>query len=183
MTPFQYHQYGVIISKEITIIERAEQHALCVYENVGTMKLGKVMRPAYQQITDHLNENKISLGENIIPFTMYKNLDWEKINKKGLFSLIDMLFFYKWEMEIGVPCPASVMGVGRIKKKQLQSGKYIRVIHEGSYKKVGNTYKKILDYASEKNLKVENYSIEFYLNDPREIQTSQLETEVLVAIL
>jgi len=170
------------MSREISIIERTEQHALCVSEIVGTLKLGKIMKHAYQPIIDHLKEHEIKLGESNIPFTLYKNLDWEKINKKGLFSVIDMLFFYKWDMDIGIPCPGTVPAAGCIKKIQLESGKYIRMIHKGSYKKVGNTYKKILDYVTKQNLKIENYSIEFYLNDPREIQTSQLETEVLVPI-
>ena len=85
-------------------------------------------------------------------------------------------------MDIGIPCPDSVPGEGRIKKTRLESGKYIRMIHKGSYKKAGETYKKILNYAAEQNLKCESYSIEFYLNDPRETPTSQLETEVLVPI-
>jgi len=171
------------MSREISIIERTEQHALCVSEIVGTLKLGKVMKPAYQQIIDHLKQHQISLGEDNIPFTKYKNLDWEKINKKGLFSVIDMLFFYKWDMDIGILCPDTVAGAGYIKKIQFEPGKYIRMIHKGSYKKVGNTYKKILDYVAEQNHKIENYSIELYLNDPREVETSQLETEVLVPIL
>ena len=58
-----------------------------------------------------------------MPFTRYKNLDWEKLNGKGLFSLISMLFFYKWEMDIGIPCPDSVSGEGRIEKTRLESGK------------------------------------------------------------
>ncbi len=157
------------MSEEITIVVRAEQHAVCVSEIVGTMKLSKVMKPAYQQIIDHLEQHEIKLGEDNIPFTKYKNLDWEKINKKGLFSVIDMLFFYKWDMDIGIPCPDSVKVTGNIKKTLLESGKYIRMIHKGSYKNVGDTYKKILDYAAEQKLKIENYSIEFYLNDPREV--------------
>ncbi len=170
------------MSGEITIVERAEQHAICVSKIAGTLKLGKVMKPAYQQIIDYLEQHGINLGEDNIPFTKYKNLDWEKISKKGLFSVIDMLFFYKWDMDIGIPCPDSIKATRCIKKTQLESGKYIRMIHKGSYKSVGDTYKQILDYATEQNLKTENYSIEFYLNDPREVKTSQLETEVLVPV-
>ena len=55
------------MSGGITIIERAEQHALCVSEVVGTMKLGKVMKPAYQLIIDHLKKHEIKYGEKICP--------------------------------------------------------------------------------------------------------------------
>ncbi|MBF0234358.1 MAG: GyrI-like domain-containing protein [Desulfamplus sp.] len=171
------------MSEDITMIERSEQQALCISETVGTMKLGKVMGPAYQAIMDHFKEHDIKCGEKDIPFTKYKNIDWEKLNRKGLFAMINMMFFHKWEIDIGIPCPESATGEGLIKKMQLESGKYVRTIHKGPYMKVGDTYKKIRTYAIEHNLKFENYSIEFYLNDPREIPASQLETEVLVPVL
>jgi len=170
------------MSEQITIIEKAEQHALCVSETVGTMKLGKVMQPAYLLIMDHLKKHDINFGENVIPFARYKDLDWAKLQKKSLFSVINMLFCYKWQLDIGVSCPDSVPGEGRMNKVSLDAGKYIRMIHIGSYKKVGETYNRILAYATEQNLKVKNTSIEFYLNDPRETPTSQLETEVLVPV-
>jgi len=49
--------------------------------------------------------------------------------------------------------------------------------------KVGETYKKRRDYASEQTLEFKNYSIEIYLNDPGEVSHAQLETEVLVPVL
>ena len=102
--------------EDITLVDRSVQHALCVSETVGTMKLGKVMGPAYTAIMGYLEKQGIGFGEKDIPFTKYKNLDWNKIRKKGLFAKLNMIFFHKWEMDIGVPCPDSVSGEGKIIK-------------------------------------------------------------------
>lgn len=170
------------MSEAISVVERGEQHALCISETVGTMRLGKVMGPAYQAILKRLQEQNIELSDRDIPFTIYKHIEWNKVNQKGLLATIHMMFFHKWDMDIGIPCPESVRGEGNIKDTTLESGKFVRAVHRGPYMKVGNTYQKILLYSSENNCSFKDYSIEFYLNDPREVPASQLETEVLVPL-
>ena len=167
---------------EITTIERAEQHALCISKTVGTMKLGKVMGPAYLAIMEHLKKQDIEMSEKDIPFTIYKNLDWDKLAQKGPIAFINMMFVHKWDMDIGIPCPESATGDGSIKKIKLEAGKFVRAIHRGPYMKVGDTYLKIRAYAAEQNILFKNYSIEFYLNDPREVKSADLETEVFIPI-
>ncbi len=170
------------MSEDISIIERSEQHALYIPETVGTMKLGKVMGPAYEKIMEYLKKQEIEMNENDIPFTRYKNIEWERMNKKGLFAFIHMMFFHKWEIDIGIPCPDAVPGEGNIRKTVLEPGKYLRTIHRGPYMKVGDTYKQMQSYAARQNIALKNYSIEFYMNDPRETPASQLETEVLIPV-
>ncbi len=171
------------MSEQITVIKREKQHALCISEIVGTMKLGKVMGPAYENILEHFKNNEVELGEKDIPFTVYKNIEWDRLKKKGFIVTIQMMFFQKWDLDIGIPCPESVKGNDKAREMYLEPGQYIRLIHNGPYMKVGDTYKKIQSYAGEQNLSLKNYSIEFYLNDPREVSADQLETEVLVPIL
>ena len=170
------------MSEQISLIEKQQQHALSISKTAGTMQLGKVMGPSYQAIIAHLEDNGIKMSEENIPFTKYNEIDWEKSNKKSLFSFIQMMFFQKWVMNIGIPCPESVPEKEDIKKMTLEAGKYLRAIHKGPYMKVGDTYKLIQKFAEDKKLKLKNYSIEFYLNDPREVSASDLETEVLVPV-
>jgi len=59
---------------------------------------------------------------------------------------------------------------------------YLRAIHIGPYQKIGDTYRKMIEYSNENNLKVKNESIEFYLNDPKTTQNSNLETELLIPL-
>lgn len=170
------------MSEQITLIERPVQPTLCIPKTASTMQLGKVMGPAYLAITNHLEAHGIQMSEENIPYTRYKQIDWTQTRKKGFLPLIQMMFFHKWVMDIGIPCPDSVPAKGEIKKTNLEAGKYIRTIHKGPYMKVGNTYQRILDFAAERHLKLKNYSIEFYLNDPREVSAAELATEVLVPV-
>ena len=55
-------------------------------------------------------------------------------------------------------------------------------MHIGPYQKVGETYKKMVKFAKENNLALENESIEYYLNDPSTVTKDKLETEVLIPI-
>jgi len=170
------------MSELITIVQHPSRHALAVAEKVGTMKLGKVMGPAYQEITDLLKKQNIECGAQDVPFTLYKNVNWDTMNKKGFFAMVTMLFFHQWDMEIGIPCPEQATGEGRIHSITLDEGKYIRAIHTGPYMKVGDTYTCMQHYAAEQQMRLKPLSIEFYLNDPRKVKPEELETEVLVPV-
>ncbi|MBF0433011.1 MAG: GyrI-like domain-containing protein [Fibrobacteria bacterium] len=170
------------MSEEITVIKREETRALAISEKVGTMKLGKVMGPAYMLIMDLMKKAGVECGKDNIPFTVYKNIDWEQQNKTGLFAMINMMFFHKWDMDIGIPCPETVKAEGRAREIKLQAGEFVQTMHRGPYMKVGETYKKIQAYAMGKGIKLKNYSIEFYQNDPRETPATELKTEVLVPV-
>jgi effector-binding domain-containing protein len=171
------------MSEEIIVIERTEQSVLCISEVTGTMKLGKVMGPAFLEIMDSLKQQNIESSEKDMPFTKYKNINWDRLDQKGIFAMFHMMFCHKWDMDIGIPCPESAVESGRIRKKTLEGGKFIRAIHKGPYMKVGDTYKKMRAYAEANNLKLRDFSVEFYLNDPRKVSPAQLETEVLVPLL
>lgn len=170
------------MSEEITIVTREKQIALTISDVVGTMKLGKVMGPAYESIAAELTKQGVQFGEGDIPFCKYSNLDWEQLSKKGIFSFINVMFFQKWHLEMGIPCPESAEGKDNIKKSELEAGCFVRAIHTGPYMKLKDTYEKVTTFAAENNLSFKDYSVEYYLNDPREISADQLKTEVLVAI-
>jgi effector-binding domain-containing protein len=147
------------------------------------MKLGKVMGPAYMEIMESMKKQGIEVNEKNIPFTKYKNIQWDSMNKKGLFAFIHMMFFQKWDMDIGIPCTEQAKAEGRIQKIKLEKGKFLRAMHVGPYMKVGDTYNTIRSFAADKNLKLSNYSLEFYLNDPRETPAAELKTEVFVPVI
>lgn len=146
------------------------------------MKLGKIMGPAYHEILNLITKQGLSCTEKDVPFTQYNHLDWDRVNQTGFFAMVYLLFFHKWNIDMGIPCPESAQGEGRIKKLYVEEGKYVRMIHTGPYQKVGDTYKKIIEYAKKENLQLKNHSLEFYLNDPRNTPESELKTEVLVPV-
>ncbi len=172
------------MSDEITIIERQAQHAVMIPAVVGTMKMGKVMGPAYASIMAHLKANNIELQNTDMPFTVYRNINWDEMNKKGFLATLKMMFVKKWDLEIGISCPELTPPGDEIQKLTLEAGRYLRAIHTGPYRMVGGTYTRIRNFASEQNLGTfKDYSIEFYLNDPGEVAAEELQTEVLVPLI
>jgi effector-binding domain-containing protein len=171
------------MSDEISIVQKESRSALCISDVVGTMKLGKVMGPAYKEIINTLKEQDVIPSEDDIPFTVYRNIDWSSFDKKGPISMLKMMFFKKWHLEMGIPCPDSAKASGRMKKTELEAGKFVRAIHQGPYMKVSETYDKMRVFAAKENLALKDYSVEFYLNDPREVSAKDIRTEVLVPIV
>mgnify|MGYP002641225699 CR=1 FL=1 len=168
----------------IRIIQRRRQSALAISASVGTFKLGKVMGPAYESIQSHLKKNNIIPGNSDIPFTVYRNIDWEHVGDQGFMPMIRTMFIKKWDLEIGIPCPESTPVDGEIQRLVLEEGNYASTIHSGPYRTVGETYTKIQKYVRDQKLgALKNYSIEFYLNDPRKVSQEDLRTEVLVPII
>lgn len=171
------------MAEEITILTREKQHTICISDTVGTFKLGKIMGPAYEEIYSTITGQNIELDENNVPFTIYNDLDWSRINQSGFFAMIYLLFFHQWKIDMGIPCPESVKVQRRQKSLSIEAGKFLQTLHIGPYQKVGDTYKKMIAYANQENLSIKNKSIEFYRNDPRYTPQSELKTEVLIPLL
>jgi len=167
---------------EITTVERQESLALTIKDTVGTMKLGKVIGPAYGSILSYMTENKIDCSQDNIPFCIYQDLNWNELSKTGPIAMFKMIFLHKWHLEMGIPCDRPLPNKPPINSSRLPSGTFLRTIHKGPYMKVGEAYKRIQAEARSKGISLKNFSIEFYLNDPRVVKSEQLETEVLVPI-
>lgn len=170
------------MSIEVTEVERESKHALVIQKKVATFRLGNIMGPAYTRIYNYLQSEDVVCESEDVPFAQYHNVDWERLNKKGIFGFFDVMFLYKWEVDIGIPCPKGTSNPVGIEPIEIASGSYLRALHIGPYMKVGDTYNVIRAYAQEHNLELDNRSIEFYQNDPRETAEKELETEVLVAL-
>ena len=95
-----------------------------------------------------------------------------------------MMFFEKWNIEMGIPCPADIAAeaTDTVEATEFPSGKYIKTIHKGAYRNFRETYRKIAQYAAMNNLQLAGTSIEIYLNEPGKVDEEELETEVLAMI-
>lgn len=164
----------------MNIVTLNEKKALVKTASLGMFKLAKAMGEAYCNLKDYLEKNNIEFNQ--IPFTSYAVDDWEKtVNLKGFKMLIN-IFTKKWDIEMGYEV------VGDVKEKDdmdviaLPAAEYIETMHIGPYQNVGETYKKIYEYAQKEGYTLGNKSYEYYLNDPREVTKDKLETRVLVPI-
>lgn len=67
--------------------------------------------------------------------------------------------------EVAIPIKSKVNKEG-IEVKELKGGHALTVIHKGSYESIGNTYKKIIDYTKNKQIKTKIPSREVYIKGP-----------------
>jgi NAD(P)-dependent dehydrogenase (short-subunit alcohol dehydrogenase family) len=81
-----------------------------------------------------------------------------------------------------LPVKTPLQGRGDIQPGTIEGCRCIRAILHGPYRNVGKTYTAMLAWAKEKDLRIMDESIEFYLNDPRTTSQQDLETEVLVPV-
>ena len=173
---------GETMSSDITLKEIAPSPALSIKAEVGTFKMAKVMGPAYEKIMAHYQANGIETTENDIPYCVYHDTDWDQMKKKGIVSMIKLMFFHNWKLEMGIPAKAACSPAEDMVSAAFPSGKFLSTIHKGPYMKVSETYNKLIEYAEQNGLQFDNYAVERYLNDPREVQSSEIQTEVLVPL-
>ena len=160
---------------------RDKTDVLIIEDYVGIFQFSKVMGPAYQKIMDYMQ----SRGEEPqkAPFTQYEVDDWEKtVNMNGFKAFFSMLT-KKWPIQMGFEITTDISTNGEIKLKTIPAGDYLKTKHTGPYQKVGDAYKKIYSYAKNQNLKLDNVSYEYYLNDPKKVTKEKLETEIWVPVL
>jgi effector-binding domain-containing protein len=140
------------------------------------------MSYAYKKIFDHIILKTGECKAHNIPFCIYNQLDWSEMNKTGLFATFKLLFLKDWHLEIGIPTESSVPAFEDMIQTELPAGRFLKTMHIGPYMKVGAAYNRILEYANTNTLELGDFSIERYLNDPKNVAQQELQTEVLVPI-
>lgn len=167
---------------EISTVELESRPALLIKKAAKTMQMGKVMGTAFGRVLSRIESQGAARRSEDMPFCIYRDLDWDALSDKGIIATFKMMFFKEWHLELGITTPSSLEGIDDIETADLPAGRFVRTIHQGPYTKVGDTYKRIRQYAQETGLDFENYSIERYINDPGDHPPEDLETEVLVPI-
>jgi len=159
-----------IITKELgNVIE--------IEENLQVWKMPKKMGEDFKQLIEYLEENNLEITA---PYARYIDLDWEEEASNVFFTKLSNFFVKKWHFKAGLVVSEKLNPKNPIKQDFIGKCKYLKKIHKGAYSKVGKTYKEMLLWAKSNNISLANESIEFYLNDPREVKKTELETMVLI---
>lgn len=116
-----------------------------------------------------------------MPYARYIEVDWDTLNNGALKQFID-IFFKRQKMQIGLKLAAPHKVDGTVFGTQIPAGRYVRTIHRGAYHKVGDTYSRIVAWASDQGIKLADNSIEHYIDDPTEMPKQEVRTEVFVPI-
>jgi len=167
---------------DIAVIEKPGFHALAVHRVVGTFALKKTMQPAFCTVMETIQEAGLGCPKGLAPFTRYNGIDWREMEKRGFGAMLRMMFAKKWDMDIGVPVDRKTEVQGEVFSLECRPGKCVRTLHVGPYAKVAEAYTRILKMARGQGLELADHSYELYLNDPCEVQSSELKTEILVPL-
>jgi len=164
------------------VIEKSIGYVIEIERLVPMMKMPKILGADYKAIFKYLNINGVEPTEETMPYTRYLDVDWESQMKKGALTNFIEVFTKKWHFHDGIQSTKKLPDKDEFVSRRFTKRKYLRAMHYGPYQKVSETYKKMWEFAEENKLKLENESIEFYLNDPTIMKKEDIETEVLIPI-
>jgi len=146
-----------------SVIEREEQLVLAIRTRTSIQELPQLIGASYQKIWGYMQESgAVPFGP---PFVAYFNEDMN-----------DM------EVEIGFPVASQVPGKEEIVMSRIPAGKYAAMLYTGPYNKLESAYGSIMEWMNEEQLEYGGCTYEIYLNDPDEVDESELETQILIAV-
>ncbi len=116
-----------------------------------------------------------------MPYARYLEIDWGSLQNGALKQFID-IFFKRQKMQIGLKLASSNGANGVAFGTEIPAGRYVKTIHQGPYHKVGETYSRIVAWASDQGVTLANNSIEHYVDDPTEVPKNEVRTEVFVPV-
>lgn len=125
-------------------------------------ELSKTLGTCYGKIFQHMQEHHIQM--NGAPYTAYFNMDMNNL-----------------DIEVGLPILNEANSVGDIEFDKIPAGKYVSTIHIGPYEQMESAYTALGEFMSEQGFSSSDVLLayEFYLNDPAEVSSDQLETRVM----
>lgn len=141
------------------IKEIKDNHTLAVRTRAPVEGLPQAIGEAYGGIMKYLGELKQQpIG---MPFVIYYNLDMQDL-----------------DVEIGFPVSEQFNDSGEIKASHLPIGKVASCIHMGPYEQMKPTYDAFTEWIQQNNYKTTGVVIEYYYNDPREVSSEEIMTEI-----
>lgn len=149
---------------EFRVVELDAQPALAIREEISFQEIGKRMGELFTELANVLQ----SKGGMVAgpPFALYHSWDDRKV-----------------VVEVGFPTGVPVDGEGRLLPITLPGGKAVTGIHVGPYDRIGETYKRMMDWMTERKLKPKGMMWETYLTDPgREGDPSKYMTQIFFTI-
>jgi effector-binding domain-containing protein len=164
------------MDSHIELIEKEIGHVVEIEENTFVWKMPSVMSKNFDRLTKFASDDEM-------PYARYVEFDWEEELSKGMLANIVAMFFKKWHFFTGIQTSTQVDESGDLLSHRIEQRRYVKATHYGPYHQVSNTYRHIVEWANEHDLVLDNESIEFYLNDPREVGKEKTETMVLIPVI
>lgn len=165
---------------DIKIETRPAGFALETESKVPLMKIAKFLGGAFSDLQTQAKASGVAVEG--MPYCRYLNVDWDDEMSAGALKRVWRLLTQKMHMRAGMATAALGNSNGAIEAVEIPSRKYVTTLHKGPYHQVGKTYKRIYLWAQENDVKLQNWSVENYINDPTTVDKADIETLVLVPV-
>lgn len=166
---------------DITIQEQDDQYVLEVTTETSMLKIPKALGQHFPRIKQQLKANNIEPAG--APYARYLNLNWNSIRTDGFLVQIWQLLTLKQAMKIGFPAASMPPSADDMIASKLSLGRCVKTIHRGPNHKVGETYKKVAQWAMENQVSLADNVMESYITDPGEVAAADLETLILIPVM
>jgi effector-binding domain-containing protein len=148
------------MSYPIEIQERPGQATASIRTRASVSELPELMGQTFDKLMQYFG--KVGAQPAGPPFAAYYNMDMQNL-----------------DVEIGFPVSEAVAGEGEIEAQMIPAGKYASCLYTGPYEEIELPYNALAEWLKEKGREGTGISYEFYLNDPQETSTDQLQTQIL----
>ncbi len=145
------------------IIERQSQSALSIRTTTSVGKLPDFLSKAYGEIMHYLATKGMKPAGP--PYAAYFNTDMKNL-----------------DVEAGFPIAGKIESNGEIVCTALPSGSVATCLFVGPYAEFEDAYEALNELIEEKGLTAVGTAYEFYLNDPKETEPEDLQTEIVLPI-
>jgi hypothetical protein len=164
---------------DIQLIEREIGNVLEIEERVPVWKMPMTMSRDFPALFEYAQNEGANPTE---AYARYMEIDLEAEVSKGMLANFLGMFTKKWHFFVGVPTASALEPGDRMVAGFLEKQRYVQGMHKGPYRKVGESYERMLAWITEQGLTAQNECIEFYLNDPSEVKQEELETRILIPV-
>jgi AraC family transcriptional regulator len=86
------------------------------------------------------------------------------------------------DVEVVVPVAGPTRAGGEIRSYFLPGGQMARIMHRGPYEESERSYRQLMEWIAEKGLQVKGPIREIYHNNPQEVKSEEILTEILVPV-
>ncbi len=168
------------MSLDIRIEQQPPLHALEIVRNASMWQIPKLLGDCFPRIDKYIEAKGGTRAG--APYVRYMGMDWEHVRNCGPLQMLWQMLTQKQLMRIGIAVEAPVEGEGDIEAVEIESLNCVRTVHKGPYQKVGDHYKKILDWAKSNDVELADYTMENYVNDPTTVAKEDIETLILIPL-
>lgn len=168
------------MANEFEIIEQEIGPVIEIEERVPVWRMPATFGRDFKRIAEYLtSQNAEVVG---MPYARYQDMNWDVELNRGKLSTFFSLFTKKWHFFVGMPSSKELDEKDVLKAKVLTKKTYVKGVHYGPYKECGATYKALYEWTKNKDIALKNEAIESYVNDPSEVDESEIETIILIPV-